>query len=237
MRRRDFLLGVAAAAGCGRNGYGWESSPDRRRQLAQLGGPPMWVVADQEIQIVPRGAEIPFDNRPHSIVVLERGPVPNRIFCEVLFSAFRNTVYEEPYSVRSAYDSTLGFREIVWHDSRPLGELQFGGTDYATLLQHFNFEKAREYASEFDLFGTAGPWIISTYPANRRSVLLDFYGLPPNRLAKAIANWKLQVIDPVFWTEIRSQDWAVVNLLASLDNARKEGLLLQVSYNGRVSRY
>jgi hypothetical protein len=198
-------------------------------------GPP---AIEQELLILAKPPSAYVPDRPVSVPILERGPAANLLFCEALFATF--AAPSAPTSFAPNGNSVGGFREILWFDQRFPEEIVDSHSlrqNHRQLLEYFDADRARDLAEKFDLFGSAGPWMLSVHPANSKSVLLDFSGYPEHDYRKALVEWKRDVIDnQVFWSSRSAKDWALSNIIAPFVNERRAGLL-QIQIAGDRYRY
>ena len=160
-------------------------------------------------EIVPRPNDLS-DNQRFSVVVFESGPGQNVPFCRALFGNWR------PNLDVSAF-WPLAVHELFWIDNRTASEVdanraRVGESGFCErLMEHHDFDAGRSYAAGFDLFGRAGPWIVTF--GKGADVILDFSEYPVDELPARLANWNLYLIRNLnFWNERRAKDLGRVAL-------------------------
>jgi hypothetical protein len=242
MRRRQFLsVMIAPALSLMRGASAAPRRSSSKNNLRPLNNADQssWNALDQRVNVLTETDIIPTGG-PFSMVILEAGPADNDKFCESLFSAF-------PYDSNEALAYSpvnANFQKIYWLDSRssdlvkPFDDRNAPSQfDRRELVDNFSFERARAFAGAFELFRSAGPWMLSAYPEHERSVLLDFSGYPTERFGEALVSWKHDVLgNDVFWNERDSRHWALVSIFSFFPKERKEGTI-QVQIGDELYRY
>jgi hypothetical protein len=163
------------------------------------------------IAFLPKDLEL-HPSTPLTVLILDPSNSQNPAFCRALLGNHNSLSSFLPQG-----NLAQDVRTILWFENRSGRDLRNADTTSGACpirLDHFQFERARPYAQDFDLTGSEGPWLLSIDPRNDKSVLLDFSDYAIDDYDKHLAKWQKYVAtNNVFWAQTQSRDLATVFLI------------------------
>lgn len=163
------------------------------------------------LNIIPSDIELT-PHKPFTIVIFEPGQNNNIELCRAIAE---NLNVASNFSPTPQFQSQLS--EIVWFDRRSRKDFphELQKSKCNRLLDEFDYERARSFATNFDLTGSQGPWLFSIDPDRNRAALLDFSGYNSIDYGEALLKWKLHLAKNIkFWAEPNSKNLATIFLIA-----------------------
>lgn len=172
-----------------------DTAPPDRVLLQYTSGPPGKNTSS--IVFLPKNVELP-PATPVNVVILDPSSPRNAAFCSAVLKNENSLSSFLPLG-----KFTQEARTITWLENRSSAELKDADTRETSCpqrLDNFDYQRARELAYQFSLFGSDGPWLLSFDPKSQKAVLLDFSGYEEAKYDRKLAKWREHIANNTkFW--------------------------------------